>query len=110
MFSAQVDNLLKRSKIPIIVGGTNYYIESIVWQNLVSLKPASATTGREPIKSSDINDETFNALEDEVKEFITNPTTSMDAMETAQLYGYLKAIDPIIANRLHPNNKRKIMR
>lgn len=80
----------------------------------MSLKPASstttATTGKEPKQSANINDETFNALEDEVKEFITNPTTSMDTMDTAQLYGYLKAIDPIIANRLHPNNKRKIMR
>lgn len=105
---AQVDNLLKRSKIPIIVGGTNYYIESIVWHNLVSPKPN--TTGRELTNSPDIDDERFNALEEEIKEFITNPTTSMDTMDTAQLYAYLKAIDPISANRLHPNNKRKIIR
>lgn len=105
---AQVDNLLKRSKIPIIVGGTNYYIESIVWHNLVSPKPN--TTGRELTNSPDIDDERFNAFEEEIKEFITNPTTSMDTMDTAQLYAYLKAIDPISANRLHPNNKRKIIR
>ncbi|CAO1417085.1 unnamed protein product [Diamesa hyperborea] len=103
-----VDNLLKRSKIPIIVGGTNYYIESIVWHNLVSPKPT--TTGRELTNSPDIDDERFNAFEEEIKEFITNPTTSMDTMDTAQLYAYLKAIDPISANRLHPNNKRKIIR
>ena len=105
--------MLKQSKIPIIVGGTNYYIESIVWHNLVSPKPAlptASTTGKERTKSPDIYDERFNALEEEIKEFITNPTTSMDTIDTAQLYGYLQAIDPISANRLHPNNKRKIIR
>lgn len=71
---------------------------------------AASTSGRELTKSPDIDDERFNALEEEIKEFITNPTTSMDTMNTAQLYAYLKAIDPISANRLHPNNKRKIIR
>ena len=74
------------------------------------MSPKSTTTGRESTNSPDLNDERFNALEEEIKEFITNPTTSMDTIDTAQLYAYLKAIDPISANRLHPNNKRKIIR
>lgn len=74
------------------------------------MSPTTAITGKEEIKSSDVHSERFNALEEDVKEFITNSTTNLDIMDTAQLYGYLKAIDPITANRLHPNNKRKIMR
>jgi tRNA dimethylallyltransferase len=27
----KIDGLLKDDKLPIIVGGTNYYIESVLW-------------------------------------------------------------------------------
>ncbi|GFS23131.1 tRNA dimethylallyltransferase [Elysia marginata] len=31
-----IDDLFSRSKMPIIVGGTNYYIESILWDFLIN--------------------------------------------------------------------------
>lgn len=33
-----IDDILKRQKIPIIVGGTNYYIESLLWDSLIDEK------------------------------------------------------------------------
>ncbi|CAL1547642.1 unnamed protein product [Lymnaea stagnalis] len=33
-----IDGLLKRRQLPVIVGGTNYYIESLLWDFLVSKK------------------------------------------------------------------------
>lgn len=32
---SQIDSLLRRGKLPIIVGGTNYYIEALLWKVLV---------------------------------------------------------------------------
>lgn len=33
--SIQIEDILKRKKLPIVVGGTNYYIESVLYQMLV---------------------------------------------------------------------------
>ena len=30
-----IDDIIERQKVPIIIGGTNYYIESLLWQNLI---------------------------------------------------------------------------
>ena len=30
-----IDNMVKRKKLPIIVGGTNYFIESLLWDFLI---------------------------------------------------------------------------
>lgn len=101
----QIDNLLRSSKIPIIVGGTNYYIESILWHNLVS-----PGIGKRP-KLSDVGDMLIG-MRQEVRDLIENASMEdeMDEMESTKLHEYLKLIDPPMANRLHPNNKRKIMR
>lgn len=104
-FFLQIDNLLQSSKIPIVVGGTNYYIESILWHNLVS-------PGIGKRKRSDSVCQDMSGLTNEVKEFIETSSLvdRMEEMESAKLYEYLQQIDPTMANRLHPNNKRKIMR
>lgn len=33
-----IEDIFARDKIPIVVGGTNYYIESLLWKVLVSAK------------------------------------------------------------------------
>jgi len=34
--SVQISDIRSRSRLPIVVGGTNYYIESILWKNLIT--------------------------------------------------------------------------
>ncbi|KAL1450984.1 hypothetical protein WDU94_003286 [Cyamophila willieti] len=34
----QIDDIVRRNKVPIIVGGTNYYIESLLWTILIDNK------------------------------------------------------------------------
>lgn len=103
--STQIDNLLHSSKIPIVVGGTNYYIESILWKNLVS-------PGIGKKRRIDDGTDVLNGLQGEVRDFIGKPSMvdDMYSMESSKLHEYLQLIDPTMANRLHPNNKRKIMR
>ncbi|XP_026686911.1 myb-like protein X [Diaphorina citri] len=36
--ASQIDDILQRNKVPIIVGGTNYYIESLLWTILLDNK------------------------------------------------------------------------
>uniref|UniRef100_A0A3B3BKG3 tRNA dimethylallyltransferase n=1 Tax=Oryzias melastigma TaxID=30732 RepID=A0A3B3BKG3_ORYME len=77
----------KIGKLPIIVGGTNYYIESLLWRVLVD-------TG----VSEDLTEE----VPDRKKELLK--------VGGAELHKRLAQVDPSMAAMLHPNDKRKIAR
>ncbi|XP_017775266.1 PREDICTED: tRNA dimethylallyltransferase, mitochondrial [Nicrophorus vespilloides] len=80
-----IDHLFDQKKIPIIVGGTNYYIESLLWKILVD--DPNSKRKFEPGRSN--------------KDY---------ELPSEELHKKLKDLDPKMANRLHPNNKRKIIR
>merc|ERR1739838_655026 len=39
-----IEQLLDANKIPVVVGGTNYYIEALLWENLVDPVPEKTST------------------------------------------------------------------
>ncbi len=84
------------------MGGTNYYIESILWHVLVSSVGANVDCQKRM--------EAFSKLKTETREFITAAEPNMEAFDSSILHKYLMEIDPQTAGKLHPNNKRKIMR
>ena len=47
----QIEKLLAQAKCPIVVGGTNYYIESLLWDILIS-PPATAMSDDEASTSA----------------------------------------------------------
>ncbi|XP_028030545.1 tRNA dimethylallyltransferase [Bombyx mandarina] len=152
-----IDSLIDQKKIPIIVGGTIYYIESIVYQILVeSMDDTDALLWDKSRRKRDL-DNTPNTAEkiskktndgcggdDKMKvkgehpkedeEFIRitlstdNEVKILDAEEetlkrqlqedvdnearftNTEISEKLRLIDPAMANRLHPNNRRKILR
>lgn len=81
-----IDDLFKKSKLPIIVGGTNYYIESLLWRILVA-NPNEQSNVKPGILPNDEH-----------------------LLSSEELHKKLKLLDPNMARRLHPNNKRKILR
>ncbi|KAL7729886.1 hypothetical protein ACLKA6_014735 [Drosophila palustris] len=83
-----IEQLLAKSKPPIVVGGTNYYIESLLWDILVSTKEKQAA--------------------EEAEQQLT--PEQMSDMTTLELHKHLRSIDASSANRIHPNNRRKIER
>lgn len=81
-----IQDISNRGKLPIIVGGTHYYIEALLWfQHL-----AEESTSEKEQKSEEL------AIESKEEE------TNEDE------YKLLQKIDPIMAAKVHPNNKRKI--
>lgn len=81
-----IQDISNRGKLPIIVGGTHYYIEALLWfQHL-----AEESTSEKEQKSEEL------AIESKEEE------TNEDE------YKLLEKIDPIMAAKVHPNNKRKI--
>ncbi|XP_015123530.1 tRNA dimethylallyltransferase [Diachasma alloeum] len=129
-----MNDLVSRRKMPIIVGGTNYYIESLLWQILVEDPEASGNTMRHDDGhfvdrekrecENEVDDSnkgkiiTQSAEEPPDKDERVNNTYTChkkmkfdDSIETNEaLHRRLTKIDPEMARRLHPNNRRKVIR
>uniref|UniRef100_A0A3F2YSM4 Uncharacterized protein n=2 Tax=Anopheles arabiensis TaxID=7173 RepID=A0A3F2YSM4_ANOAR len=124
-----IESLLAANRMPIIVGGTNYYIESILWRVLLSegvkrerLRSRCATEsepeakqpkmdGGEAAAAAAASAGTATDLERLLEELPGLGTSeSLEAHESELLHQALQRVDPESAERLHPNNKRKIIR
>ncbi|XP_044141560.1 tRNA dimethylallyltransferase [Bufo gargarizans] len=88
-----IEDIFSREKIPIVVGGTNYYIESLLWNVLVN-------TGSYPMVKTAL-------LEGKV---ITDKKTELEKLDSFELHARLKNVDPDMAAKLHPHDKRKVAR
>ncbi|KAL5229264.1 hypothetical protein ABZP36_017529 [Zizania latifolia] len=82
-----IEGILDRGGLPVIVGGTNFYIQALVSPFLFD------------DMAEDMQDCT---LSDHLIEI------GLDNDDEANLYEHLKKIDPVAAQRIHPNNHRKI--
>ncbi|KAL3673778.1 hypothetical protein V7S43_001471 [Phytophthora oleae] len=82
-----IDDILARGKVPIVVGGTMYYTQSVLWKSQLlddvppSKAPADGELGQQPQEQT-----------------------------PESLYARLQAVDPVMAARLHVNNVRKVQR
>lgn len=82
---ACIDNILERNKAPILVGGTGLYLNSILYDMDFAGKKDSGNRRQELEKMAEINGNEY-------------------------MYDYLSAVHPESAERIHPNNIRKIIR
>lgn len=78
-------DILQREKIPIVVGGTGLYMDSLI--------ECSTFSG----------DETDLKLRNELEQFANENGNEA-------LHEKLKAVDPVSAERLHPNNRKRVIR
>ncbi|XP_028819697.1 tRNA dimethylallyltransferase isoform X2 [Denticeps clupeoides] len=84
-----IEDLHHRQKLPIVVGGTNYYIESLLWKVLLD---SGASGGlKETSVSPDLKAE-------------------LEKLGGPELHRQLKTVDPDMAAMLHPHDARKIAR
>ena len=82
---AKIDEIAQKGKLPIIVGGTGLYIQSVIYDYQFSDVPG---------------DEAYRlALEERVKE-----------IGHEALYKELLEVDPDSAAQIHPNNVRRVIR
>ncbi|PON75252.1 isopentenyltransferase [Trema orientale] len=82
-----IDDILSRDCLPVIVGGTHYYIQALISPFLLD-----DTT-------EDMDDDCFRDIQSSIK---------LNCEGINDSYDHLKSIDPVAANRIHPNNQRKI--
>lgn len=91
-----IDDIHNRGKLPIIVGGTHYYLQ-VLFDKITSSIEKNSTT-------SPINDEQqFNQL------CQTHPVLVGEENKQAR-YDLLTQLDPEIAQKYHPNDDRRVLR
>ncbi|XP_064487220.1 tRNA dimethylallyltransferase-like [Ornithodoros turicata] len=116
-----IKNLTNQGKLPVIVGGTNYYIESLLWSVLVNpeaLPQDQLASQRNEISVSKIinsflthNDCINQADEASLKSFLSRAGQNKSSeLSTEDLYECLKLVDPLRAGKIHPKDRRKIER
>ncbi|XP_024058302.1 tRNA dimethylallyltransferase isoform X4 [Terrapene carolina triunguis] len=102
--AALIEDIFARETIPIVVGGTNYYIESLLWKVLVDTKEHSQRfdlgglicapqekTSPSPGRAADRRVE-------------------LEQLDGRELHCRLSQVDPEMAAKLHPHDKRKVAR
>lgn len=77
----------QRGATPVLVGGTHYYLEALLLDNLL----ADDERGEEPAAHPEL-------------------LASLPALDAEQLRAQLLRVDPVMAQRLHPHDVRKIRR
>ncbi|XP_010031467.2 tRNA dimethylallyltransferase 2 [Eucalyptus grandis] len=88
-----IDEILSRNKLPVIVGGTNYYIQALVTPFLLDDSKDHMNNGH--------LDETPGDEHDDCE-------VDFNRDREAPTFDRLKDIDPVAAQRIHPNNQRKV--
>ncbi|MDR3766798.1 MAG: tRNA (adenosine(37)-N6)-dimethylallyltransferase MiaA, partial [Butyricicoccus sp.] len=78
-------HILQQGKIPIVVGGTGLYLDALIAGNDFS------------------GDEADTALRNELEQFA-------EQYGNQALHERLQAIDPVRAQQLHPNNRKRVIR
>ncbi|CAK4032098.1 tRNA dimethylallyltransferase, mitochondrial [Lecanosticta acicola] len=83
-----IEEIRSRGKLPILVGGTHYYTQSLLFKDRLAEK------------------------EEAEEEFVENMADKWPILNesTAMLLEELKRVDPVMAERWHPKDRRKIQR
>ncbi|XP_078536913.1 tRNA dimethylallyltransferase isoform X3 [Lissotriton helveticus] len=93
---ALIEEIFAQNKIPIVVGGTNYYIESLLWKTLIDTKASSQYVS---CWNGTMSPQT-----------LTDRKAQLEQLNCQELHLRLTQVDPEMAAKLHPNDKRKVAR
>lgn len=92
-----IEEIRSRDKLPILVGGTHYYTQSLLFRDRLAESEDGGGASKEDVEAQGPTDN----LEDTYP-FLKEPTD--------RLLERLQEIDPVMAERWHPNDRRKIQR
>lgn len=129
-----IDDLLNNRKLPVVVGGTHYYIESLIWQRFThgvtdNIKKRESDFGNNS-PETDISHQTLFDLESQlvkdadqsilhseddlesVDKFFSKPILSLGLkhLPVQKLWNILELVDPKTAHVFHPNDRRRVIR
>lgn len=114
-----ITGIRERGKVPVVVGGTNYYVFSLLFEEATLGVDPDDSGGRSD-KGSDSEAEKVE-MDDDVEVAVvenvdvtngntTTPDLSILDEPTDVVLAKLRELDPIMADSWHPRDRRKIQR
>lgn len=89
-----IKEIRRRGKLPILVGGTHYYTQSLLFHDALAEK-----------EEEDVSEEGEGS-----KEIETSAKWPILDASTEEILARLREVDPVMADRWHPKDHRKIRR
>ncbi|KAJ3474244.1 hypothetical protein NLI96_g12571 [Meripilus lineatus] len=119
-----IDETHQRNQVPIIVGGTSYWIQHLIFPHRLATSPndfhrddsrsPSPTTQTSPSESTSFSNALASLTPDQLLSFQnlpkTSPSASTEPDATFALHHLLASLDPVIAQRWHWKDSRKVLR
>jgi tRNA dimethylallyltransferase len=105
----------ERHELPIIVGGTSYWIQHLIFPNRLTPKDTShAEVAHASSWSQELKD-SIASLPPDLLTLLTDlpseaPSAKLDPDKAFSLHALLSALDPVIAKRWHWKDTRKVLR
>lgn len=101
--SGIIDAIRGRGKLPVVVGGTSYYIYSLLFRDTIITADSDDAEGFDEGGDKIVHSSPNGASNDEFTHDLLEATTE-------DLYRKLRDVDPEMASRWHPKDRRKIQR
>ncbi|KAI0798110.1 tRNA isopentenyltransferase [Abortiporus biennis] len=115
-----IDETHQRNQIPIVVGGTSYWMQHLIFPNRLVQSPkiveeSSSTTSTSAPPISEKLSNSLSLLSPPLLEIFTNlpddpPSASTDPDAAFTLHSLLSKLDPEVAQRWHWKDTRKVLR
>ena len=99
-----IEEIRSRGKLPILVGGTHYYTQSLLFRDRLAETEEDGKEGKVVEDTEVKKDEEQGPLDN------LEDTYPILKEPTEKLLEKLQEIDPVMAARWHPNDRRKIQR
>ena len=87
-----IQEIRSRGRLPILVGGSHYYTQALLLKDALVASPETARHAGNETEAIDSN------------------TWPILSAATPEIYARLQEVDPVIAKRWHPNDRRHIQR
>ena len=112
----QIESIRESGKLPVLVGGTNYYIEAVLWDVLINSGEKNSDQGllldREQMKAEKASNHPDTADLLKCSNIFDHQihAKSFRNIPSNHLYSILDQLDHDSAILFHPSDKRKIIR
>ncbi|KAG6891155.1 hypothetical protein C0992_010143 [Termitomyces sp. T32_za158] len=110
----EIDETHKRAQVPIVVGGTSYWMQHLIFPNRLSVDTNAQVPPPHPVMSQELAATIASlspdlcTLFDALPEHPPSATADPDA--AYKLHSLLSILDPVVANRWHWKDTRKVLR
>ncbi len=111
--AAAIDDVLDRGKLPVVVGGTGYYVQALLRESLLEAEEAGCGTAAELQRAPEHGEGASSTAAAAASTGAAGrkrprPTELPPGWSSMSPYERLVAVDPDAARRVHPGNTRRV--